>query len=110
MNFFTQLLKDTSYFLLNHDGEVALAIVATGLIIFGEDINSIVRRALKPFHFLIKFLGFILLCSLGYGFLTVYATKALTKTLHQIPFGYLPFLVGAIFLLLALFASKRKQI
>lgn len=110
MNFFTDILKDLGIWFLSNDREVALAAVATALIIFGEDINSIVRRALKPFHFFVRFLGFILLCALGYGFLTVYATRFLTQSLHQVNLIYVPLLVGGIFIGLALFASKRNQV
>lgn len=110
MDFFMDILQNLGRWLLSHDKEVALALVATSLIIFGEDINAVVRRALKPFHFFVRFLGFVMLCSLGYGFLTVYATRFVNQALHSINIIYVPLIVAVLFVGLALFASKRHQL
>ncbi len=47
--------------------DIALAMVATCLVVFGDDLNRLVRRQISSLHFIWRTLIFIALCAFGYG-------------------------------------------
>lgn len=110
MDFITNLLNDFGTWILIHRLEISVAIVATALIIFGEDVNSFVRRLLKPYHIIIRFIGFVALCTLGYGFLTVFLAHQLSLILGRSGVYTVIIITLVAFILLALFASRRRKI
>jgi len=87
-----------------------MAIVATLLVIFGNDINLIVKRAVAKQHLLVRCLVFILVCAFGYGLLTIWLTGLLAQQLAKIPSLYVLPTITVFFVLLALYAQKQKHI
>lgn len=51
--------------------QAALAMIATLLVIFGNEINNTVKRLVAKQHFIVRTFVFILVCAFGYGLLTV---------------------------------------
>jgi len=106
----TELLIDSGQWFRTYQYQSAMAIVATLLVIFGNDINLIVKRAVAKQHLLVRCLVFILVCAFGYGLLTIWLTGLLAQQLAKIPSLYiLPSIIG-VFVLLALYAQKQKHI
>lgn len=68
-------------YLRPHNKEIALAMVATLLVIFGDTINDLVRMLVKKQHILFRLGVFIALCTFGYGALSVWLTPMLAKFL-----------------------------
>lgn len=87
-----------------------MSIIATLLVIFGNDINRYIRRLVKKFHFLVRLVIFVLVCALGYGVATIFLAQGLQAMLKAVPREYLVVVVAAIFFLLGLAAEERKQI
>jgi hypothetical protein len=90
--------------------EIAMAIMATLLVIYGESINRIVKRQISGLHFLIRTLIFILLCAFGYGALLIFVTPLLSKWLASVSMIYLGPLILGIFISLGLIAEKKNRI
>jgi hypothetical protein len=88
---------------------IALAMIATILVIFGNDINRWVRKLVRKYNFIVRLLVFIVVCAAGYGIATVFLTQALAKLLGSIHNHYLPIVVAIIFLALGLTAEERNQ-
>lgn len=88
----------------------ALAMVATVLVIFGNDINNAIRKLIKTQHFIIRSLVFVLVCTFGYGFATVWLTRLLSEQLAQIPNSYIVLVVAGIFIGLGMYAQKQRHI
>jgi hypothetical protein len=65
-----QILIQLGMWFGRHTSEIAMGVVATLLTIYGNDINSYVRKFFKKNHFFVRFSAFILLCTLGYTLLT----------------------------------------
>lgn len=97
-------------FLQIHLRDIATAIIATLLVIFGSDINRFIKRMVKKNHFLIRLAVFVLVCAAGYGIATLYLTGLLLQMLTAIPRPFLIPGVAATFVVLGLIAETRKQI
>ena len=104
------LFIDFSQWLYPWLGEIALAIMATVLVIYGETINRMVKRQTSGMHFFFRTLVFILLCAFGYGALLVFVTPLLGKWLASVSMVYLGPLVLGIFITLGILAEKKNRI
>lgn len=103
-------MQQLSEWMRPHLQAIALGMVATVLVVFGNDINRWVRKCVRKYHFFVRLIIFILVCAVGYGVATVVLTKALTEILSQIGNHYLAIVVAIAFLLLGLAAEERKQL
>jgi len=90
--------------------QCALAIVATVLVIFGNDINSAIKQLVRKQHFIVRTLVFVLVCAVGYGLVTVWLTELLSQQLAKIPSQYILPLVASIFIALGMYAQKQRHI
>ncbi|MGB2741501.1 MAG: DUF3392 domain-containing protein [Cognaticolwellia sp.] len=106
----TELLVDIGQWFRGYQYQTAMAIVATLLVIFGNDINRAVRKLVAKQHFIIRCLTFIAVCAFGYGLLTIWLTGLLAQQLAQVPNSYILPLVVSIFSFLGVYAQRRRHI
>lgn len=104
------VLIELGQWLRPYQFQAAMAIVATLLVIFGNDINKIIKKQLSGLHFIVRLTVFVLVCALGYGLATVWLTSMLALQLAKIPNLYFMPACLVIFILLGLFAQKQRQI
>ncbi|GAA6204465.1 MULTISPECIES: DUF3392 domain-containing protein [Thalassotalea] len=90
--------------------QCALAIIATILVIFGNDINNVIKQLVRKQHFIIRTIIFIVVCAVGYGLITVWLTGLLSLQLAKIPNLYILPVVSVIFIALGLYAQKQRHI
>lgn len=90
--------------------EIAMAIIATLLVLFGNDINSAIRALVKRYHFVIRTLAFVLICAFGYGLLTVWITPLFAGVLLKLSFKWLLPTIVLVFIGLGMFAQKQRHI
>lgn len=90
--------------------DIALAMVATCLVVFGDDLNRAVRRQISHLHFIWRTSIFILLCAFGYGALTILLTPVLAKQLAKLSNIWLPWICLAIFIVLGSLAQRKRQL
>ena len=88
-------------------GEIAMAIMATLLVIYGHSINRLVKKQTSGMHFIFRTLIFILLCTFGYGALLIYVTPILSHILAGVGMIYLGPLIVGIFVTLGVLAEKE---
>ncbi len=91
-------------------GEIAMAIMATLLVIYGGVINRMVKKQISGMHFIFRTLIFILLCSFGYGVLLIYFTPVLSHWLAAVGMIFLSPLIIGIFITLGVIAEKQNRI
>ena len=89
---------------------ITLALVATLLVIYGDQINSFVKRFLRPYPRIIRILGFVIMCAFGYGLLTVLLTPVFAGWFSLVNTKWLGLLVLAAFLLVGWIAENKKQV
>lgn len=103
-------LTDVGQWFRPYQYQAALAIIATVLVIFGNDINGAIKKLIAKQHFIIRTLIFVLVCAFGYGLLTVWLTSLLATQLANIPTPYLLPCVFCAFCFLGMYAQKQRHI
>jgi len=106
----TEMLIELGQSFRPYQYQTALAIIATLLVLFGNDINNAIKGLIRKQHFVVRTTAFIVICAFGYGLLTVWLTKLLSAQLSQIPNLYIVPLIVAIFVGLGVYAQKQRQI
>ncbi len=105
-----ELFNDLGHWFRPYQYQSALAIIATVLVIFGNDINSSIKKLVAKQHFIVRTLVFVLVCAFGYGLLTVWLTSLLAQQLAKVPSLYLVPVVFSIFFTLGMYAQKQRHI
>ncbi len=90
--------------------EIALTILATVLVVYGDVLNKQIKRILRPYHFILRTLAFVLICAFGYGLLIVFLSPLVEKLLLMLPAMYRGICVVTCFLILGYLAEKRRYI
>ena len=110
MHSLASFLHPVAVFFRPHLEAVAIGIAATLLIIYGDSINGFFRRQTLALHFAVRFILFVLLCSIGYAFLTSELVKLLHSYLSGMNDVSLVISVVAAFLILAFLARAGKAV
>lgn len=110
MGLIQELLWRLGSWTREHTSAIALAIVATLLVVYGNDINNWLKKRLRPYPMPVRILGFVLMCAFGYGAMTVFLTPYLAQWIGMISTRWLAPAVAGIFLLIGWLAEKRQQI
>ena len=82
--------------------QVALALVATLLFIYGENIHALVKRPIAKQHFLVRVSILIVVCAFGYGALSV-----LLASLDRVSLAPV---VCFCFVIVGILAERKRQI
>ena len=85
MVWLTDLLIQGAAFLKPYSMQMSVALVATLLVIYGGVINRTVRVFVRPYPAILRISVFVLLCTVGYGALTVWCADQLRGLLGMIP-------------------------
>jgi hypothetical protein len=93
-----------------HMSEVCFGITAVSLILAGPAINGFVQRLTKSFHWFVRYLVFVLMCTIGYGFLSQVIFRGLKQWFAHQGAVSLILITTALYLVLAFFAKKQGQI
>ncbi len=104
----SSLLLDFSALFRPHLSFLATALVASLLVIFGADINRAVRGLVRKAHFVLRTLVFVILCALGYGFLTVQGGLWLARGVASIDAHVQGIIVVIAFLAVGWLAERRS--
>jgi hypothetical protein len=100
----------TAGLIRQHVSEVCFGITAVILILAGPAINGFVQRLTQRFHWLVRYLVFVLMCTAGYGFLTQVIYRGLMRWFSCQRSLALILSVTFIYMLLAFFARKQGRI
>lgn len=90
--------------------DIAVAMIATALVIFGDHINELLRFVVKRQPLWLRLMAFIALCTLGYGAIAVWLTPVLESFLRGLPGWQMLLLVVTAFIAIALLAQKQRKV
>ncbi|GAB3038414.1 DUF3392 domain-containing protein [Bowmanella dokdonensis] len=90
--------------------EVAMTLVATLLVVYGDVVNKHLKRMLSPYHFILRTLVFVLICAFGYGAFILFATPFTRQLILLVPSTYQGISIVGTFLLLGYLAEQRRYI
>ena len=91
-----------------YNSEIAFALVATTLIIFGGAINAFVRNLVKSWNMVLRVAVFVLLCAVGYGLLAAWLTGFLAVQLKGLSSPMYLLAVSAGFIVLGILAERAR--
>jgi hypothetical protein len=100
----------TAGLIRQHLSVVCFGITAVTLILSGPAINGFVQRLTQSFHWLVRYLVFVLMCTAGYGFLTQVIYHGLMRWFSTQRSLALILIATFIYLVLAFFARKQGHI
>jgi len=83
--------------------------IAVLLVIYGGELNALVRRIMQPYHFLLRMTAFILLCTFGYGALAVYGQLVINFGLLHIDKNWFAGIVILTYLILSFLAERKRH-
>lgn len=100
MDLLFDLIATLSRWSRYHLHDIALAIMATLLVLFGPGINAWVQRSIGGLNFIFRTLIFVLICAVGYGLAMVFVTPWLAQGLgHFNNYTLAPVLLLVFFLI-----------
>ncbi len=101
-------IAEVSMWARGHLTAISTAITTTLLVVFGDDINGIVKKRIRGLNFVVRTAAFVALCAIGYGMLSVAGASAVAQLLRYFGDVYLaPMVVGA-FVLMGILAERKK--
>lgn len=107
MDLFLDLIVSLSGWCRSHLSDIALAIVACLLVLFGPGINNWIRYSTASMNFVLRTLIFVLVCAVGYGLVIVYASPWLAKALGQLNNYTLSPILILVFCVIGVIADRR---
>jgi hypothetical protein len=110
MSILNDILNSIGGFIREYTTYCSFCIVATLLVIYGDEINNFVRNRIKHLHFVIRVFIFILISAFAYGLVTVICTEFLNiifKNMSNI--ALIPIMV-AIFIVIGTLAERKQQV
>ena len=110
MHSLNSFIHPVADFLHQHLQSIAIGLAATLLVIYGASINGFFRRQTRSLHFFLRFGLFILLCSVGYAFLTSVVVKFFHSFLNNLSDLDLVVAVVSSFLVLGFLARAGKDV
>lgn len=90
--------------------QVAMMVVATLLVLYGNNINNSLKRHISHYNFVLRTLIFVLVCAFGYGLLLSWLTPILADTLRRLPSIYLGVTVIGLVLGLGILAERKRAL
>ncbi|RRJ82699.1 DUF3392 domain-containing protein [Aestuariirhabdus litorea] len=102
------LFINLSHWLRGYLSEIALAIIATLMVIYGSSLNRAIKRNISQLNFLLRTAIFILVCAIGYGASLVLLSPLLARALGQLNNEMLSPVLLLVFILIG-FAADRNN-
>ena len=104
-----QIFATIAGYIRPHVDDIALALVATLLVIFGDTINGFVRKLVRKQLFVVRIAALIALCAFGYGAITVWVSPMLESVLRQLDSVELVVAVFGSFLAIGILAERYHK-
>ena len=108
-SFIFDALSSISNFLGPYNFEVAMTMVATLLVVYGDVLNKKIKKIISPYHFIIRTTVFILICAFGYGAIILFTTPFVQDAIKLIPYTYRGLSVVLIFMLSQIIIQKKQH-
>ncbi|GLQ32786.1 DUF3392 family protein [Litoribrevibacter albus] len=109
MEWFWSLNSDLSGWFWGYRQLLITSWVAVLLVIYGGELNAVVRRIMQPYHVMMRMTAFILLCTFGYGALAVYGQLGINFALLHISKDWFAGIVIVTYLVLSVLAERKRH-
>jgi hypothetical protein len=110
MDWIQSVLTQLSRWTQPYYSEIALTILATIFVVYGDVFNKQIKRMISPYHFVIRTFVFVMVCAFGYGLLVVFATPYVKQLILWVPSLYRGLTIILVFSVLGYLAEHRRYI
>jgi len=93
-----------------HLSAIGLAMIATLLVIFGQNLTQLLRHQIGKYHFVVKLTLFVLFSAIGFALLVEYIAPLWASQLATLSDEWLAPVVVAIFYGIGWLAQKKQMI
>lgn len=107
LGFFNDLILQLSAWMKGYLNEIVLSIVASLLVIYGDNIMRVLREQLGGLKLFLRFTLFVLFCAFGFSFLTSIASPFISNWLAQAPPVFLPLIIVMIYYFIGYLAQRK---
>lgn len=105
-----KLLVGLSGLMRPYLSEIGLSMVATLLVIYGNDISLFVKQQIGSLKYFLRLTLFVLFCAIGFGIITAYLTPLFVSWLSHISNIWLGLAVICVYYVIGLLAQKKGLI
>ena len=106
MDFLISLSRD---WLVPNLREISLALMATVLFLYGNDINKWVKTHIKVKAFLLRVLLFVAICSFGFAGIAILGARIVHYLFDQFSLQTLPIAIFLCFFGVGVLAERKNQ-
>lgn len=99
-----------AYFIQPHLQDASLALVATCLVVYGGKINGVLKSLVSSWPFIFRVSAFILMCTFGYGLLTLWGQPLVYWGISRVDLVYRPLFLLFCFCLLGVLAERKRHL
>ena len=100
---FTQLIA-------SHLHAIVWSLVATVMVLYGAKLNQRLRRILRPLPWMMRIVAFVVICGVGYGWLSLAIVEVLVNLLSNLRPVMISVILFASFLSVGILAERRRMI
>jgi len=105
-----ELVNDIAEWIQANRFEICLAWMASLLVTYGRSIETFTKNISKGWHYIFRLIFFVLVCAFGYGWVTLFCAKILSKYYSKLDDMW-SIIAGVVaFILIGFLASKKKHI
>ena len=90
--------------------QIVWALIATLMVLYGAQINQRIRRLLRPLPWVLRILLFVVICGIGYGWLSLLLVDVTVWLLATIQPSVVSLIILIAFVGLGLLAERRRMI
>jgi hypothetical protein len=99
-----------AYFIQPHLQDISLALVATCLVVYGDKVNGFLKNLVSSWVFIARVVAFILMCTFGYGLLTLWSQPLVYWGITHIDLIYRPAFILSCFCILGVLAERKRHL
>lgn len=108
--FFDGILMSISAWMRPHLSQIGLAMAATLLAIYGNEIIELLKTQIGSLALMLRITLFIVFCAFGFAFLMSFLTPLVVELMHKINDTWLAVVVVGAFYAIGMIAQRKKMI
>lgn len=109
MDWLLSINGEMSNWLWGYRNIIVTSWVAVLLVLYGGNINNVVKRIMQPYHYIFRMLAFVLLCAVGYGLLSNYGEVGVNYVISMPERKWFALLVVVTYLSLGILAERKNH-
>ena len=104
------IIEQLSEWMRPYQYQIAMAWIATVLVVYGDDLNMLIKRNIKGMSFVARVGIFVLVAAVGYGFLTIAGTQALVFVFRELSLRLLAPVIILLYITVGILAERKHHI